>query len=54
MWTRAYNLPEHTGMLVERLEENIVRYRVCPLICWLDAGFESSPRVLSFCLWHEL
>lgn len=27
-WAQAYNLPEHTAQLQERLEENLVRYRV--------------------------
>ena len=27
-WTYAYNVPEHAAMLQERLEENMVRYRV--------------------------
>ncbi|KAK9802738.1 hypothetical protein WJX73_005182 [Symbiochloris irregularis] len=26
-WAQAYNLPEHSAMLQERLEENLVRYR---------------------------
>ena len=33
--THAYNVPEHAAMLQERLEENLVRYRVIGPACLL-------------------
>ena len=30
-WQIAYNVPEHAAMLQERLEENLIRYRVSEL-----------------------